>query len=207
MKWLSRGFYERDTLLVAKELIGKYLVRKYNGEYIVGRITETEAYIGAIDKACHAYGGKKTKRTQTLYLAGGTCYVYFVYGMYYCMNVVTEKAGAAAAVLLRGVELVEGQELVARLRYGKDFEGLSTYQKKNISNGPGKLCNALAITKADNEGSFCSDELFITDKWNEIKEEQFKIETGPRIGINYAEEAIDFPWRFLMSRNGAELNN
>ena len=200
MKKLSGEFYERDTLLVAEELIGKYLVRKYKGEYIVGRITETEAYIGAIDKACHAYGGKKTKRTQTLYLAGGTCYVYFVYGMYYCMNVVTEKAGAAA-VLLRGVKLVEGQELAARLRYSKGFNELTAYQKKNISNGPGKLCNALSITKENNEGSFCSEELFITDNWNGIKEEPFKIETGPRIGINYAEEAIDFPWRFLMSRD------
>ena len=201
MKWIDKKFYERDTLLVAKELIGKYLVRKYNGEYIVGRITETEAYIGAIDKACHAYGGKKTKRTKTLYLAGGTCYVYFVYGMYYCMNVVTEKAGEAAAVLVRGMELVEGKELAARLRYDKDFDELTAYQKKNISDGPGKLCNALAITNGDNEGSFCSEELFITDSWNGIEEKPFKIETGPRIGIHYAEEAIDFPWRFLMSRN------
>ena len=200
MNHLGKDFYERDTLLVAKDLIGKYLVRKYNNEYIVGIITETEAYIGAIDKACHAYGGKKTKRTQTLYCNGGTCYVYFIYGMHYCMNVVTEIEGIAAAVLLRGIEIVEGYELAAKLRYKKGLDELNTYQKKNISNGSGKLCKAMAITKDENEKNLLNDEIFIIDKWKSNITEPFKIEIEPRIGINYAEEAIDFPWRFCLKK-------
>ena len=198
MKCLEQSFYERDTLTVAQELLGKYLVRKYKEEYIVSRITEVEAYIGAIDKACHAYDGKVTPRTKVLYEQGSTCYVYLIYGMYYCANIVTEQKGNAAAVLLRGVEIVEGKELAAKLRYKKAWADLSTYQKKNLSNGPGKLCNALAITKADNEGSFCSEDLFITDTWKEYGTIEFDITRGPRIGIDYAEEAIDFPWRFCL---------
>ena len=198
MPMLDRTFYERDTLIVAEELLGKYLVRQYNGKYIVGRITEVEAYIGATDKACHAYAGKKTQRTQVLYEQGGTCYVYFVYGMYYCANIVTEPKDAAAAVLLRGVDIVEGKAIAASLRYKKDWQELSAYQRKNLSNGPGKLCNALGITKEDNQGSFCSEELFITDVWKEYGTIEFDITRGPRIGIGYAEEAIDFPWRFCL---------
>lgn len=196
---LNSAFYERDTLTVAKDLIGKYLVRKYDDTYLVGKISETEAYIGAIDKACHAYGGKKTERTQTLYREGGTCYVYFIYGMYYCMNVVTEKENQPAAVLLRGVEIVEGQELAAKLRYGKAFHELSSYQKMNMSNGPGKLCNALAITKKENNENFFGNDFFITEKWKSLKTKPFTIKSGPRVGIQYAEEAIDFPWRFCLS--------
>ena len=116
------------------------------------------------------------------------------------MNVVTETEGIAAAVLLRGVEIVEGYELSAKLRYGNAFNELSTYQKKNISNGPGKLCKAMAITKDENEKNLLSDEIFITDKWKSNITEPFEIESGPRIGINYAEEAIDFPWRFFMKK-------
>jgi DNA-3-methyladenine glycosylase (3mg) len=198
MKSLNRKFYERDTLEVVKDLIGKYLVRQYNGEYIVGQVTEAEAYIGAIDKACHAYDGKKTERTKVLYEKGGTCYVYLIYGMYYCMNIVTEKEGAAAAILLRGVKLIEGRELAAKLRYGKELNELTKYQLKNFSNGPGKLCKALNISKSNNMGSFCSEELFIVDEWNEHKPEKLKIKTSPRIGIDYAEEAKDFNWRFYV---------
>ena len=107
MNCLERNFYIRDTLDVARDLLGKYLVREHEGELLAGRITETEAYIGAIDKACHAYGGRKTERTKTLYMQEGTAYVYFIYGMYFCMNVITEPEGTASAVLLRGVELVQ----------------------------------------------------------------------------------------------------
>jgi len=208
MKMLNKKFYERDTLTVAEELVGKYLIRRYQGQYIVSRITEVEAYIGAIDKACHAYDGKVTPRTKVLYEQGSTCYVYLIYGMYYCANVVTEEKGIASAVLLRGVDIVEGKELAANLRYDKEWIDLSAYQKKNMSNGPGKLCNALAITKADNESSFCSEDLFIVDTWNEHGEIDFEIEKGPRIGIEYAEEATDFLWRFcLVEKKASKTKN
>jgi len=201
MKKLKRSFYERDTLTVIEDLLGKYLVRKYDGQYIVGRITEIEAYIGAIDKACHAYGGKKTNRTEVLYARGGTCYVYLIYGMYHCMNIVTEREGLAAAILLRGVELIEGQELAAKLRYGKPLSDLTNYQIKNFTNGPGKLCKAIHISKEDNWSDFCGDELFITDTWKDHATVPFEIETGPRIGIDYAEEAQAFPWRYCLKNS------
>jgi len=201
MKCLDKTFYERDTLIVAQELLGKYLVRQYNGEYIVGRIVEAEAYIGAIDKACHAYDGKRTKRTQTLYAPGGTCYVYLIYGMYYCANIVTEPENVAAAILLRGVEIIEGQELASKLRYKKEWTELNNTQRKNLANGPGKLCNALALTKADNNHNFMRADLFITDEWKDHKSKAFEVITGPRIGIGYAEEAVDFPWRFCLKES------
>lgn len=196
MKPLKRKYYMADTLTIARDLLGKYLVRKYEGNYLIGRITETEAYIGTIDKACHAYGGKVTPRTQTLYEQGGTSYVYFIYGMYYCMNVVTEKKGSAAAVLIRGLEMVKGLETSSLLRYGLPWRELSKTQLKNFSNGPGKLCKAMAITKDLNKVDLCSGDFFITDKIKGAENPPFEIVNSARIGIDYAEEARDFPWRF-----------
>jgi len=198
MRCLDQEFYRRDTLTVAKDLIGKYLVREYEGELLVGRITETEAYIGAIDKACHAYGGRKTERTMTLYEQEGTSYVYFIYGMYYCMNVVTEPEGTASAVLLRGVEMIHGLETAARLRYGVEYEALTRQQIRNFSNGPGKLCKAMAITKEHNRQHMCSKAFYITDHFEGCENKELDIAISPRIGINYAEEAKDFPWRFYV---------
>lgn len=195
---LNREFYNRDTLKIAEELLGKYIVKNYGDELIVGRITETEAYIGAVDKACHAYGGKKTPRTATLYMQEGHAYVYFIYGMYYCMNVVTEPEGVASAVLIRGVEIVEGIEPAAMLRYGKPWAELSSYQKKNFSNGPGKVCKAMGITIDDNKKDLCEDGFYIAEQIGKHQEAPFVIKTSPRIGIDYAEEAKDFLWRFFI---------
>jgi len=198
MKPLKRNYYMADTLVVARDLLGKYLVREYEGTYLIGRITETEAYIGAIDKACHAYGGKVTPRTQTLYEQGGTSYVYFIYGMYHCMNVVTEKQGSAAAVLIRGLEMVKGLEEASMLRYGLSRQELTKSQIKNFSNGPGKLCKAMAITKDLNKVDLCGRDFFITDKIKGVENPTFEIAAAARIGIDYAGEARDFPWRFFV---------
>ncbi len=198
MHLLEREFYLRDTLTVAKDLLGKYLVHEQNGVLIVGRITETEAYIAAIDKACHAYDGKVTPRTQVLYAQGGTAYVYLIYGMYDCMNVVTEAEGVAAAVLLRGVELVGGIEEAAHLRYGKAYGELTKLQIKNFSNGLGKLCKAMGITREQNKEDLCGGSFYITDGYENHGPKEFSIQTGTRIGIEYAEEAKDFMWRFYI---------
>ena len=119
MKPLDRAFFDRDTLDVARELLGKYLVRMWDGEALVGRITETEAYIGRCDKACHAYGYRRTARTETLFAPPGTAYIYLIYGMYHCLNFVTEAEGEPAAVLLRGLEPVEGLARMSLNRFGK----------------------------------------------------------------------------------------
>ena len=100
MEILPKSFYNRDTVEVARDLLGKYLVREYQGEQLVCRIMETEAYVGRMDKACHAYGYKRTPRTQTLFAPPGTAYIYLIYGMYHCLNLVTEPEGEPCAVLL-----------------------------------------------------------------------------------------------------------
>ena len=122
---LSRDFYDRDTVQTARALLGKYLVRRWHGLWLAGRITETEAYVGAVDKACHAYGGRRTPRTETLYAPPGTAYIYLIYGMYHCLNFVTEPAGTPSAVLLRGLEAAEGAEFLARNRFGKALAELT----------------------------------------------------------------------------------
>lgn len=189
----------------ARQLLGKYLVRRLEGETLVCRITETEAYVGRCDKACHAYNYRKTDRTATLFLEPGRAYVYLIYGMYHCLNFVTEPEGEPAAVLIRGGEAIAGQETMSRLRYGKPFEELTSYQRKNFLNGPGKLCKALSLTRADDRTDLTGDILFVCDSPADlglpcpapVKE---KICSGPRIGVDYAEEARDFPWRFWLEK-------
>lgn len=195
MKKLEKEFFKRDTLTVAKELIGQYLVREINGEKVTVMITETEAYIGNIDKACHAYGGKITERTKVIYEEGSTIYIYLIYGMYYCLNIVTGEKGEASCVLIRGAEIFENKELLSQMRYGKGFSELTNYKKKNFLNGPGKLCKALDIDKRLNGKNILGNEIYILENKEFDKN---KIKIGKRINIDYAEEAVDFLWRFYI---------
>lgn len=192
MQKLTREFYNRDTLTVARDLLGCYLVREYNNEKLICRITETEAYIGRCDKACHAYNYKRTPRTETLFARPGTAYIYLIYGMYNCLNFVTEPEGEPAAVLIRALEPVAGQETLTHLRYPNHAGQLTSYQKKNFLNGPGKLCKALSLDRSMNGADLTGNTLYILSSG----EPPQMIHTGPRIGIDYAEEAMHFPWRF-----------
>lgn len=204
MARLSRDFYARDTLEAAQALLGKYLVRRLGGETLAGRIVETEAYIGRCDKACHAYNYRRTARTETLFAPPGTAYIYLIYGMYHCLNFVTEAEGEPAAVLLRALQPVAGAEAMARLRYGD--KPLTPYRQKNFLNGPGKVCRALALTRAENGLDLTGDTLFLCDAPEDAGLPPFavpageRIRTGPRIGVDYAEEARDFPWRFRLEQ-------
>ena len=119
MARLSRQFYTQDTVKIAQDLLGCYLVRVWNGIPLVCRVVETEAYVGRMDKACHAYGYRRTARTETLFGPPGHAYIYLIYGMYHCLNFVTEPEGEPSAVLLRGLESVSGTEEMAQLRFGK----------------------------------------------------------------------------------------
>lgn len=189
----------------AQNLLGKYLVRRLEGETLVCRITETEAYIGRCDKACHAYNYRKTDRTATLFMEPGHAYVYFIYGMHHCLNFVTEPEGEPAAVLIRGLEAVAGRETMSCLRYGKPFSELTAYQRKNFLNGPGKLCKALALTRTDDRTDLTGNTLFVCDSLADIglpcpAPARETICSGPRIGVDYAEEARDFPWRFWLKK-------
>ena len=200
---LTKEFYDRDTCQVARDLLGKYLVRVQNGIPLVVRITETEAYIGRCDKACHAYNYRRTQRTETLFAPPGTAYIYLIYGMHHCLNFVTEPEGEPAAVLIRGGEVRGWLDFISRNRFGKSPEELSAYQKKNFLNGPGKLCKALSLTREQNGTSLLGDELFVCDCLEDVglttpEEDQnhLDIQTSKRIGIDYAEEAVDFLWRY-----------
>lgn len=194
---LNREFYSRDTLTVAKELLGKVLVHNTEGHILKGRIVETECYLGLTDKAAHSYGGKRTKRVETMYGRPGIAYVYLIWGMYNCLNLITVKEGVPEGVLIRGIEPVENIEQMIRYRFNKRKEELTKYQKNNITNGPGKLTMALNIDIRLDKEDLCGDKLYL-----ELgQEEKFNIIETKRIGIDYAEEAIDYPYRFYIEGN------
>lgn len=198
MKKLPRSFYDRDGLIVAKDLLGKYLVHKVKGQELIGKIVEVEAYMGVEDKAAHSYGNKRTPRTEAMFGPPGHAYIYLIYGMYYCMNVVTNQPGIAQAVLIRGIEPVSNIEEMSQYRYHKSLQELTRSQRKNITNGPGKLCKAMHITKEDYGEDLCKDRLYICEEKDSLN---FEICTSPRINIGYAEEAAEFPWRFYIKDN------
>lgn len=193
-KKLERNFYTRDTITVAKELLGKYLVHVVNGIELKVKITETEAYCGIDDKGCHSYGGRITERTKVMYSEGGTSYVYIIYGMYDCFNVVSGKEGDPSAVLVRSGQAIDNFDYLSNNRFGKKYDELTNYQKKNFLNGPGKLCKALRIDRNCNNINLCeSENLYILDN---SEENSSNIYTGKRINIDYAGEYADKPWRF-----------
>lgn len=177
MKKLARQFYDRDTVIVAKALLGKYLVHRVNGIERIGKIVEVEAYLGSHDLACHAAKGI-TKRTQVMFGEPGYAYVYLIYGMYHCLNVVTEKAGHGSAVLIRAIEPILNIE--ARTQ------------------GPGLLCKAMAIDKSLNAHDFLSDNFFIATPREQLP---FTIVQKPRIGIPYAKHWVDKLLRFYIAGN------
>ncbi|MFT4007275.1 MAG: DNA-3-methyladenine glycosylase [Lacrimispora sp.] len=197
MKILSRDFYDRDSLVVAKELLGKVLVHEVNGKRISAKIVEAEAYMGVIDKAAHSYGGRRTPRVEVMYGGPGFSYVFMIYGMYYCFNIVTREEGVPQAILIRAGEPVEGLELMAENRYKKELSQLSKSQLTGMTNGPGKLCRALLIDKSLNGEDLCENKLYVT----EGPRENFSIVSAKRVGVDYSEEAKDYPWRFYVEGN------
>jgi len=178
---VKRSFYQNPTLKVAKELLGKYLVRELeNGERLEGRIVETEAYCGPEDLACHSSRGR-TKRTEVMFGPAGHAYVYLIYGMHHCLNVVTGEAGAA--VLIRALE----PTATTRDEVPKD-----------VASGPGKLCRFMKIGKNFNGWDLTKGEkLWIEDR----KEPTPKIVSAPRVGVAYAKEYAKKPWRFYIKNS------
>jgi DNA-3-methyladenine glycosylase len=177
MRKLARAFYDRDTIVVAKELLGKLLVHQSRGGQRVGKIVEVEAYLGPHDLAAHSSKGR-TERTKVMFGPPGHAYVYLIYGMYHCMNVVTEREGHASAVLLRALEPVENVE--GRTR------------------GPGLLCRAMEIDKSLNAHDLLSDDFFIAAP---EEAEPFTIVKRPRIGVDYAKHWAKRHLRFYIKGN------
>lgn len=197
MKKLDRDFYNRDSIIVARELLGKVLVHEIEGQRISARIIETEAYMGVIDKAAHSYNGKRTKRVVVMYGDPGFSYIFMIYGLHCCFNVVVNEKETPQAILVRAVEPLEGKEWMAQKRFGKAYEQLTKSQRRGLTNGPGKLCGALSIDRKYNGLDLCGSVVYI----EEGESEDFNIVTSKRIGIDYAEEAKDFPWRFYIEGN------
>jgi len=175
-----RGFYRRDTVRVARSLVGAYLARRHRGRWYGGRIVETEAYLGIEDRAAHSWGGRRTRRVAPMYADGGHLYVFLVYGMYRCANVVTRSAGVPEAVLLRAAE--GGGDAPERLL-----------------SGPGKLCAALGITTEDSGADLVGGDVRIFLPSGRRP----KISVSARIGVDYAGEAAEWPLRFYDARSSA----
>ena len=195
-KTLGNNFFERDTVEVAKNLLGKKIIRNISGNFFCAKIVETEAYLGLEDKACHSYGGNITKRNEILYKEAGTIYVYLIYGMYNLLNIVTKNENDPEAVLIRAVEPIENIDAMAVNRFGKIYKDLSSYQKKNLTNGPGKLTMAMEIDRALNGKILSQDYLYI-----EEGEDVRNIIETTRIGIDYAGEDANLPLRFYIEDN------
>lgn len=203
---LPRSFYLHPTLTVAKNLLGKYLVRKHRHMLVVGKIVEVEAYLGENDPASHAYRGR-TKRNDVMFWEGGHLYVYFTYGMHFCCNVVTEGEGKGRAVLLRAVEPIEGIEVMVRNRLGKRASGKigeGEMWGEDLTNGPAKVCEAFGITRKHNGVDLCGNEIWIGEPSNPKslpcrQAGAIRIQQSTRVGIRNGREK---KWRFYVKGSG-----
>lgn len=188
---LRRDFFVRDTLTVARELLGQRLVRTSERERLTGRIVEVEAYIGEDDQACHARSGR-TKRNAPMYGPPGHAYVYLIYGMHHCLNIVTEREGYPAAVLIRALEPLEGIEGMQAHRGGRPDLPLTS--------GPARLCQALDIDQSFDGADLCAPyALLFLEECASVPDED--VVTGPRIGVRGDDVAVTNPWRFYVQGN------
>jgi len=176
---LTSRFFSASTKKLAQKLLGKIVCVRHGKKVLRGRIVETEAYIGVKDKACHAFGHRRTKRTESLYQPAGFSYVYLIYGMYYCFNVVTCSKGDPQAVLIRALTAVDNDDEL-------------------LAQGPGKLCRALRINKRHDQKHLLDPRsgIWLEDDGYQVSQSQ--IDKGPRIGVDYAEEAAKWPLRFYI---------
>ncbi|AXY76097.1 DNA-3-methyladenine glycosylase [Paraflavitalea soli] len=193
MKKLEQHFYNRaDVLKIARELLGKVIVTTFQGQFTSGRIVETEAYAGEVDRASHAWGGRRTNRTEVMYGLGGTAYVYLCYGIHQMFNVVTNQQGIPHAILIRAVEPLEGIEIMLQRTGKKKLDN-------TLTKGPGNVGKALGFFTRHTGLSLLGDELFIAD-------DQFRVKKGdilatPRIGVDYAGDDAALPYRFIIQGN------
>lgn len=187
---LPRSFYRRHGLLVAPELIGLLLVHETGEGTTAGLIVEVEAYIGPEDRACHAFGGKVTRRNRAMYGPPGTAYVYFTYGMHHCFNVVVAEEGVPHAVLIRALEPVIGLDLMSERRGGR----------LPLTTGPARVCQAMGIDLRHNGADLVEGNLYLALPPAGLSR-RFEIRSSRRIGVDYAMEAREYPWRFFAAGN------
>ncbi|WP_029274354.1 DNA-3-methyladenine glycosylase [Pedobacter borealis] len=192
MKLKEEYYLNEDVVSLAKDLLGKILYTRIDNEITAGIIVETEAYFGVKDKASHAYGGRRTNRTETMYSNGGIAYVYLCYGMHNLFNIVSSKENDPHAVLIRGIEPLVGIDIIEQRRN-------MLHTKGAISAGPGSAAKALGIDKTFNAKNLTGDEIWIEDHAIRYLDED--IAATPRVGIAYAKEHALLPWRFFVKGN------
>jgi len=187
---LKHNFYKNDAVAAAEKLIGKLIVREMNNKKIIVKIVETEAYAGPDDKASHAYNNRKTNRTEVMFKKGGNVYVFLIYGIHHCFNIVTGKMGVPSAVLIRAVEPVVGIDLI------RENRGIKSNRTEDLTNGPGKLAQALKIDLSFNGYNLITgSKLYIIDNEND----NLNVNSSERINIDYAEEYKNKRWRFYLA--------
>ena len=189
---LKKSFYRRELLDVARDLLGKIIVKSGGNKILAGKIVEVEAYHGDSDKAAHSYGGI-TKRNEIMFEAGGYLYVYFTYGAHHCCNVVTGKKGQGTAVLIRAVEPVEGIDSMIKNRFGRKLK--NDKEIFNLTSGPGKVCKAFSIDRTHSGTDLTGNKIFIL---NGEKIKSKEIGVSKRIGIT---RSVDLPWRFFIKNS------
>ena len=189
MKPLKQNFYTQDTIRVAEKLLGCYLIRKINTHTLIGRIVETEAYLGFKDSSCHSCNGLITERTKAMYLKGGHSYIYFTYGMYYCFNVVTKTEKEPEAVLIRALEPITG---LKEMKKNRKKEKLT-----ELCSGPGKLCQAFHITKSLNAKNLTQNKKIYISKGENIQE----MEVDTRIGLSPHKDSAYWLLRFYIKNS------
>ena len=191
-KKLNRSFYKRELLDVARDLLGKTLVKVDGKIILAGKIIELEAYHGDFDKAAHSYG-RKTKRNEIMFEEGGYLYVYFTYGVHHCCNVVTGKKGQGTAVLIRAIEPLSGINKMVRNRFGRRLR--NDKEIFNLTSGPGKVCQSLSIDRKHSGMNLTGEKIFILDN-KKINDKSIGV--SKRIGIT---KSVNLPWRFFIMNN------
>jgi DNA-3-methyladenine glycosylase len=193
IKKLDNSFYDRPNVVtIARELLGKILVTEFDGKRTSGRIVETEAYNGEIDRASHAWSGRRTRRTEVMYGAGGAAYVYLIYGIHHLFNVVTNAKEVPHAVLVRALDPLEGiPEMLRRTRKAK--------ADNTLTRGPGNLSRAMGLLTLHTGTSLLGKEIYIGD--DGYRPRRPDIVAGPRIGVDYAGEDAALPYRFYLKGN------
>ena len=193
MSKLSADFYKRDdVLLISRELLGKVLCTNFHGKLTSGIIVETEAYAGVTDKASHAYGGRRTNRTKTMYASGGIAYVYLCYGIHHLFNIVTNKENIPHAVLIRAIQPRDGIDIILQRRKKKKVD-------RSLMAGPGSLTRSLGITVKDSGTLLMDNLIWLEDQNIQIKNQD--ILASPRVGVQYAGKDANNPWRFRIKGN------
>jgi DNA-3-methyladenine glycosylase len=193
IKKLDYSFYTRpDPIQIAKELLGKILITRFNHVLTSGRIVETEAYAGVTDRASHAFGGRRTKRTETMYYKGGTAYVYLCYGIHHLFNIVTNERDIPHAILIRSVEPLQGIETMLSRTGKKKLD-------YTLTKGPGNVSKALGLYTHHSAKSLLSKQIFLADDGYRVAKSQIGI--TPRIGVDYAGEDAKLPYRFIIKEN------